>query len=83
MNKSAKKMIGYASAKIMNIPIDFRLVGDQTKIHIVETAIQASQYLFESLRDPKSSMANIQNKLLQKRNAARDFKQHFGFTWPL
>ena len=83
MNESTKKMIGYASAKIMNIPIELRLIGDQAKTHVIETVIETSQHLFETLHDPKACMSDIRAKLVQKRKAARNFKRHFGFTWPL
>jgi len=84
MNKDfAKKMIGYASASVLGKNVNLRFEGDDRSVSIMDSTIQASRHLYEALEDSNTTISLIRDALNQKHTASAQFKQHFGFTWPL
>ena len=79
----AKKFIGSAAAHIKGAPVQLQFTGNKKAAHIAENVVNASKQLYETLTDGSSTIGIIKERIKKKRAAADQFRQCFGFSWPL
>tara|TARA_R100000808_G_scaffold25097_1_gene61936 strand:+ start:66474 stop:66728 length:255 start_codon:yes stop_codon:yes gene_type:complete len=79
----AKKLIGSAAAHIKGSPVRLQFTGNQKTVSIAENVVNASKQLYETLNDESSTLDIVREKINKKRIAANEFRQCFGFSWPL
>jgi len=83
LNEQQKKFFAASAAYITGKQASTKITGDPEKLKATRDALDSSKALYEELKSPDASLADVMRLVEEKNHAAKRFYRCTGFDWIL